>query len=642
MCGIAGILDLDGAPVPQEQIAAMTACLAHRGPDDERFWVSGNVAFGHTRLSIIDPNGSFQPMSSADGRFSITFNGEILNYRQLRRGLDYPFSTDGDTEVLLALFARYGPQGAQRLRGQYAYAVYDRDTGELHLVRDRLGILPLYYVPDGRRILFASEIKALLAVIGQRGVDRDSVYDYLVHRSVPAPYTLFDGIRKLLPGHRLRIRPGGEIDELAYWRVPNDPARQAISPKSAVELVDKTLTESVRDALVADVPVGAYLSGGLDSSLIVAVASQLRNGEPLKTYSAGFGDPRDELPYARRVSQLLGTEHHEVVLEPGDFIDAWRPLTWHRDAPMSEPADVAVHRLAQLARTDVKVILSGEGSDELFAGYPKYRLAKLADGADAVPAALRHGLFGALLRHVPPRMTRLEAPLRAVLADSRGDRLRSWFSPFGDQERQSLFGRPQRRSSPWYEDARGDAVRRMLYADLHGWLPDNLLERGDRMSMAASLELRPPFLDVRLVELAFRLPSSVKLRRGTSKWVVKQVAARRLPDEIVHRRKVGFTVPLDAWFRGGLRTMAWDMLDSDTSFAATIFDRASLRQLLRSHDEGRRSEHMRLWTLLGLEVWHEVFFGASRVAASAPSDRHRPQPGGVALSPLNVQSEVRG
>lgn len=613
MCGIAGILDLDGVPIPEAHIRAMTACLAHRGPDDERFWSSGNVALGHTRLSIIDPKGSFQPMASTDARFHITFNGEILNYRELRRCLDYPFRTDGDTEVLLALFARYGPQGAQRIRGQFAYALHDRDSGEVHLVRDRVGILPLYYVRDGRRILFASEIKALLSVVRRPSVDVDSVYDYLGQRSVPAPFTLFAGVRKLLPGHWLRIRPDGRIDERAYWTVPNDPARQSISPKHAVDLVDRTLTESVRDALVADVPVGAYLSGGLDSSLIVALATECRKGEPLKTYSAGFGDPRyDELPYARRVSKLLGTHHHEVVLEPGDFVDAWRRLTWHRDAPMSEPADIAVHRLAQLARADVKVVLSGEGSDELFAGYPKYRLASLSDAADFLPADVRRRVFGSLLRNVPAKLSRIEAPLRAASAGSRSDRLRSWFAPFSHEERLALYGPPPKRSSArWYDDARGDAVRRMLYADLHGWLPDNLLERGDRMSMAASLELRPPFLDVRLVELAFRLPSSVKLRRGTTKWVVKQVAARRLPDEIVHRRKIGFTVPLDAWFRGGLRTMAWEMLDSDSSFVASILDRRHLRQLLVDHDEGRRNEHMRLWTLLGLEVWHEVFFAAS-------------------------------
>lgn len=616
MCGIAGILDLDGAPVPEQHIRAMTACLAHRGPDDERFWSAANVAFGHRRLSIIDPNGSFQPMASADDRFHITFNGEILNYRELRRTLDYPFTTDGDTEVLLALFARYGPQGAQRVRGQYAYAVHDRVTGEVHLVRDRVGILPLYYLCDGRRILFASEVKALLAVTGRPNVDIDSVYDYLGHRSVPAPFTLFEGVRKLLPGHWLRIRSDGRLEELPYWRVPNDPARQAISARAAVDLVESTLTESVRDALVADVPVGAYLSGGLDSSLIVALASQLLQGEPLETYSAGFGDPRgDELPYARRVSQLLGTRHHEVVLHPEDFIDAWRPLTWHRDAPMSEPADIAVHRLAKVARADVKVVLSGEGSDELFAGYPKYRLAAIADGSEILPTSVRRSVFGSLLRRVPPRLSKLEAPLRVAAAGSRGDRLRSWFAPFSDEERSYLYGTPHRRSAPWYDDARGDAVRRMLYADVHGWLPDNLLERGDRMSMAASLELRPPFLDVRLVELAFRLPSSVKLRHRTTKWVVKQVAARRLPHEIVHRRKVGFTVPLDVWFRGGLRTMAWDMLDSNSSFVASVLNRERVRQLLISHDEGRRNEHMRLWTLLGLEVWHDVFFASGRVRA---------------------------
>ncbi|MBA2390848.1 MAG: asparagine synthase (glutamine-hydrolyzing) [Geodermatophilaceae bacterium] len=616
MCGIAGEMRFDGQPVTAERMAAMTSQLQHRGPDGEGHWLGATAGFGHSRLAIIDVAGSAQPMASRDGRYVVTFNGEIFNYRSLRRELDYPFATDGDTEVLLALFDSAGPAGVQRLRGQFAYAIYDTFTGELHLFRDRLGILPLYYTVDDDRLLFASEIKALLAVVPNAAVDVDSLHDYLGRRSVLAPYTLFDGIRKLLPGHRLLVRPGGAVEVHQYWSVPNESVTTPIEPGEAIDRVEEALTESVRDALVADVPVGAYLSGGLDSSLIVALATSVNSGAQMRTYSAGFSDPRfDELPWARRVSQLLHTEHHEVTIGPSEFIDLWRPLTWHRDAPMSEPADVAVHKLAVLAGQDVKVVLSGEGSDELFAGYPKYRMATTADVVGMLPSRIRGPVLTRLDRALPAALGRLTIPVRAMAATSREQRLRTWFAPFTDTERQALLGPPRRHAEEWFGPGRGDAVRRMLYADTQGWLPDNLLERGDRMSMSASVELRPPFLDARVVELAFGLPSAVKLRRGTTKWVVKEVARRHLPTEIVDRRKVGFAVPLDAWFRDGLRDMAWDMLTSTNSYVGEIMAKSAIQDLLSSHDSGRRNEHIRLWTLLGLEVWHELFFRSAPTGA---------------------------
>lgn len=621
MCGIAGCLRFDGLEVPAAEIEAMLGLLEHRGPDAKGRWFGPGIGLGHTRLSIIDLAGSAQPMASADGHLQVTFNGEILNYEALRAELDYPFRTRGDTEVLLAVFERHGPMGVQRLRGQFAYAVYDTAARELHLFRDRMGILPLYYAVDGSRIVFGSEIKALLAVLPRPKVDVASLHDYLGHRSVHAPYTLFEGVRKLPPGHRLRVDRAGRVEVHPYWSLANNPPPTTVSDPEACDLVEKALVDSVSEALVADVPVGAYLSGGLDSSLIVALAARARSGGPVATYSAGFRDSlADELPWARRVSDLLGTDHHEVVVGPEDFIESWALLTWHRDAPLSEPADLAVHRLAVLARKDVKVVLSGEGSDELFAGYPKYRMARLADAVGAVPAAIRGPLLHAVERRLPARLGRAAIAVRAVAAPSRGDRLRTWFAPFTASERAALLGPPVRSTGSCYDEARGDAIRRMLYADCRGWLPDNLLERGDRMSMAASLELRPPFLDTRLVDLAFTLPSRVKLRRGTTKWIVKEVARRYLPPDVVDRTKVGFTVPLEAWFRGGLRDLAWDLLTSRNSFVNEFMSGAGVRELLVSHDRGRRNEHMRLWTLLGLEVWHHVFFREGRHRPSIPPE----------------------
>jgi len=611
MCGIAGIVRFDGAPVDHAVITAMVARLPHRGPDDEASWIEGSVGFGHTRLSIIDVAGSPQPMPSFDDRLHITFNGEILNYRELRATLDYPFRTNGDTEVLVALHHAHGDAMVARLRGQFAYAMHDRATGRVTLVRDHLGILPLYWYRDDNVLVFASEVSALEpALPAKLAVDHTSIADYLSRRAVPSPFTLFEGVRKLRAGNVLRVDTDGTVSEEPYWQLPTDPPH-SISEREAIDQVAEALTNSVDRNLVADVPVGAYLSGGLDSSLIVALINAARDGQGVETFSAGFGDDRfDELPYARAVSQQLGTKHHEVHVTADDFTSLWPQLTRHRGAPVSEPADVAVFRLAELARKSVKVVLSGEGSDELFAGYPKYRYARLARPLIAVPSGVRTPVLDALQHALPARGSRPRTMLRALAANDDAAVLEGWFSPFTARERTSLVGRADGHGQlDVVRRARGDIVQRMLYVDCHAWLADNLLERGDRMSMAASVELRPPFLDVDLVELAFRLPSSVKVHERSGKWVVKQIARRHLPDEIVDRRKVGFRVPLDAWFRLGLREMANDLLLGADSFVGQTMDRDVVGRLLADHERGRRNEEIRIWTLLSLEVWHREFFG---------------------------------
>ncbi len=602
MCGIAGIRRFDGEPVSRDALARMARSLAHRGPDATGIWTDGAVGFAHTRLSIIDLEGSHQPMASAGGKSHLVFNGEILNYRELRSGLSYPFRTQGDTEVLLALHEKYGPAGVERLRGQFAYAIHDFATGDTHLFRDRLGILPLYYYVDNKVFAFASEIKALLPLIDRPAIDEDSLHDYLAHRAVPAPYTFVKGVRKVQQGHHLVVKPDGSVHSTAYWQLSTHPDGRRVTPGEAVRLVDDALTASVREALVADVPVGAYLSGGVDSSLVTAIAAQERQGASLHTFSAGFGDNRvDETSWARTVAGIVGSTHHEVIVTADDFQQNWAKLSWHRDAPLSEPADVAVFHLAQLARQEVKVVLSGEGSDELFGGYRKYHLANATHWGGLIPgSALRF-----LEKELPVGKSRIGIAMRAISEPSRAERMRGWFAPFTASERARLIGREATRSvlEPYIRGG-GDALRRMLYADAHTWLADNLLERGDRMSMAASLELRPPFLDHRLVELAFALPSNVKVRRRTSKWVVKEIARRHLPDVVVDRPKVGFAVPLDAWFRGGLRDMAFDLLTGPSSFVASTFDGRAVQQLLDDHFAADRDEQIRIWTLLSLEVWH--------------------------------------
>jgi asparagine synthase (glutamine-hydrolysing) len=611
MCGFVGIRRLDGRPVDVGQLDELGRLLAHRGPDGSGLWAEGPVGLAHRRLAVIDVGGSPQPMASADGRLQLAFNGEVLNYRQLRRRHPHPYRTDGDTEVVVALHQRLGPAAVQELRGQFAYAVHDRSTSETWLVRDRLGILPLYVVVTPELVAFASEPKALLPLLARVEVDEVGLDAYLSARAVPAPRTLVKGVEKLPPAHVAHIDGHGVVRVSRYWSPPQASVGE-VSDDEAIARVGGALLRSMTDNLVADVPVGSYLSGGLDSSLVAALAAERRAPGVLHTFSAGFGDARiDETPFARLVADALGTTHHEVQVDARTFADDWRRLTWHRDAPLSEPADVAVHHLARAASEHVKVVLSGEGADELFAGYPKHRLARLTELA--VPRSARVGC-DALQQVLPSGMRRSRIALRSMTADSAPERAASWFSPFTGRERRALLGRPS--SAPVAATTSGEvhdgtALGRMLRRDCGSWLADNLLERGDRMSMAASVELRPPFLDHRLVELAFSLPDRVKLRHGQGKWVLRQLAAPRLPAVVVERPKAGFRVPLDAWFRGDLRDMAWDRLTSPGSFAREVFDGTEVRRLLERHDRGRSDEAIRIWTLVGLELWHEVTFGAA-------------------------------
>ena len=604
MCGFVGLRRFDGAPVDAAQLSQLAAIAGHRGPDGEGVWVDGDVGLAHRRLAIIDPNGSPQPMGSVDGSLHIAFNGEILNYRELRTATDYPYRTSGDTEVLLALHRSLGAGAVPLLRGQFAYALHDDGAAETWLVRDRLGVLPLFYVQQPGWIAFASEIKSLLPLLPQLAVDENSLELYLRRRAVPSPATLVEGIRKLPPGHIARIDRTGNVDLTCYWS-PTWTADRQVGDAESVRLVRDALDAAVDDNLVADVPIGAYLSGGLDSSLIAALATKRVEPGSMHTFSAGFGDDRvDELPFARTVSSALGTIHHEVSVRAEDFETHWRNLTWHRDAPMSEPADVAVYKLAATASQHVKVVLSGEGADEIFAGYPKHRMARLSELP--LPGPVRTG-FDLVQRATPPRFSRVRIALRALSASTPNERSDAWFAPFTSRERGALLGhRPSHGDADIAEP--GTPLKRMLMSDCGSWLADNLLERGDRMTMAASVELRPPFLDHRLVELGLSLPDRVKIRRGSGKWVVRQIAAAELPTEIVERRKAGFRVPLDRWFRGGLRTFAWDTLLSNESFVGQVFDRREIEQLLLRHDRARTDENIRIWTLLSLEIWHDVTF----------------------------------
>jgi len=614
MCGIAGVIRFDGQGVSEGALRQMVDVLGHRGPDEDGYQTFGSVGFGHRRLSIIDPAGSHQPMSRE--HVTITFNGEIFNYQELRRSLEdqgFVFQTNGDTEVILALFLSKGPDFVDLLDGQFALGLYDSRSKQTWLFRDRMGILPLYYVkrPDG--LYFASEIKSVLrAVEPCREINWRSVRNYLFYRSIPSPDTLFGEVKKLPPGCRMRVEVDGRTEIESYWSLDRGFPHLDVTPEAATERVDAAINQAIRSRLVADVPVGAYLSGGVDSSLIVQIMRRLRGGDPIETYSAGFENSiHSELPYARQVSALIGSNHHEVLVRPHDYQDLWEKLTWHRDGPLSEPADVALYKLAVAAAKDVKVLLSGEGSDEIFAGYPKYRLARLNGLAGVVPAVVRRASFGALERHVPESSRRLRIALRALSARTELQRAQTWFASFTRDECDQLLGPDapdQGDGADIFETGGKDALGRMLQLDCQRYLPDNLLERGDRMTMAASVEVRPPFLDHHLVELAFSLPSSLKVRCGKTKWILKQVARSYLPAEIIDRPKVGFKVPFDDWFRNDLRVFAQDKLLGETSFSRQFLSRPFIERMLHRHMNERSDEASRIWTLLCLEVWHDTFF----------------------------------
>lgn len=629
MCGIVGIRRFDGQPVDEALLRAMAARLQHRGPDGDGFAVygGGTVGFGHTRLSIIDLAGSPQPMSSANGPCHLTYNGEIFNYEAVREALladGVALRTAGDTEVLLETLRRGGVGGLDDLNGQFAFGWFDEASDVLVLARDRLGILPLYYAEGPGFFAFASEVKALIPALGEPRLDDEAVEDYLTYRSVPPDRTLFAGVKKLAAGHALTVDANGRVAARAFWRLPADPG-EPVGDDGAVEAVADVLERAVARRLVADVPVGAYLSGGLDSSLTVALMKKVRGGGAVETFSAGFADPRfDELPYARQVSEAVGTNHHEIHVTGEDFRTLWERLCWHRDGPISEPADVAIFRIAEQARQSVKVLLSGEGADEIFAGYPKYAFEPKLAWIAALPAFLRVPLARAGERLLPGSRYRMRQAARALTGRTVAERLQTWFAPFTWYERRALrTGYGALRTPGQYERCRGDHLRRMLYVDCHTWLADNLLERGDRMSMAASIENRPPFLDHELVELAFRVSSAMKVRGRSGKWVVKEVARRHLPAGIVDRRKVGFRVPLDEWFRGGLKDYAHELLLGRDSFVSSYLERAPIERMVQDHMRGRRNEELRLWTLLGFEVWHRAFLrgDASRfvVAGAATS-----------------------
>jgi len=623
MCGIAGWVAPASSAPEERSLQPMLQALYHRGPDGagSRFYSAGNgawrVALGHRRLAIIDPDGSRQPMCDDAAGLALSFNGEIYNFRELRAELEahgHRFERDSDTEVLLRAYQQWGTQCVHRLRGQFAFAVWDANAERLFLARDRFGEKPLYLHEANGALHFASEIKALLALPqASHEVDLSAVWDYLAYRYVPGPRTLLQAIRKLPPA-TAAVWHAGQLQEMRYWTPPDKfprPKGEQIRNRDVPRAFLGKLGEAVELQMVSDVPFGAYLSGGLDSSVVVALMT--RYSPKVKTFSVGFsGDRNTELSHAALVAREFGTEHHEMVVTPRDFIEHLPALVAARDAPVSEPSDIAIFMLSREARRTVKMVLTGEGSDEILGGYRKHVAECLGWMYWSLPRPLRQ-MAAPLVQGLPFRFRNLKIAMASLNCDDWRERYVRWFGAMDFSQRRGLsrlrVNEPEVRDDLPPFDAHPGAgpLRRILYFDQTSWLPDNLLERGDRMTMAASLEARVPFLDHRLVEFVSTLPDHWRVDELRRKRVLREVARSLLPREIPERTKVGFTVPVTEWFTGGMRDYLYDHLRAPGSLTRAYYDSAVLDRVLEEHTRGVQTHDKLLWTLLTLEIWHRQY-----------------------------------
>lgn len=621
MCGIAGIVDTKDPPAEHE-IEAMIADIAYRGPDGHGTVVlrGEGVALGHRRLSILDlTEGGKQPMSSPDGRYIIVFNGEIYNFLELRAdltALGHAFRSQSDTEVLLAAYAQWGAACLDRLVGMFAFAIWDRERRELFAARDRLGIKPFYYCERDGALLFSSEIKSILSVGRiRRGVDRTLIDAYMDFGYVPGDGTLHAGVRRLLPGHALRWRDGRLVTE-EYWDFDFNRVDEGLD--AAARRVSELLTNAVALHMRSDVPVGVFLSGGLDSSTVVSLLSR-ETLAGLKTFSVAYdlGGEYDETPFAREVARAFRTDHHEVRISARDFVEFIPRFIWHMDEPVTDAAAISLHYVSKLARQNVVVCLSGEGSDELFAGYDFYIYNLAIERARRIVGGSCFHLLARMLR-AASRMEKLRK--YADLASRSLEERYQGASTYDRTKKQGLYSpefsragaAAETRASAYirrlFERSRGwDCLSRMLYFDTKTWLVDDLLIKADRMSMASSIELRVPFLDHRVVECAAAIPSKYKIRGAETKRVLRRAIRGRLPASVLNRRKVGFPTPLSIMFRGELFDYAHDLLLSERARARGYFSPERVRNLLYDHRARRASNERQIWQLVVLEEWHRQF-----------------------------------
>jgi asparagine synthase (glutamine-hydrolysing) len=623
MCGICGVWQAE--PVERRALEKMTGVMRHRGPDDQGFYLNRGVGLASVRLSIIDLSTGKQPIANEDETVWIVFNGEIYNYPELRRELmarGHRFRTQSDTEVIVHLYEQYGTECVKRLRGMFAFALWDDRARRLLVARDPLGQKPVYYRHREHEFVFASEIKALLEDPRVRpALDVHAMHDYISVRCVPGDRTLFAGIRKLEAGEYLTV----EDDRVAverYWDLRYLPKLEG-SERDLVDELRARLMETVTCHMLSDVPVGAFLSGGIDSSLVTAMMSTVSD-QPISTFSIGVRE-RDfnELPYARMVADQYHTDHHEAIVDP-HFVADLPEMLWHIEEPV-DPFAFGVYAVSRLAGQHVKVVLSGDGGDEMFAGYDRYVGNQLVDWYCLVPGPLRRGLLDPAIGLLPDNFSynnRVQK-LRWMLAMSRhthGQRYADscMFLRFTHTHKEALYSESLWRELGPYDssahllryfnaDNASDLVDRMLYTDVKTRLPDHLLMVGDRMTMAHSVEGRSPYVDQELAEFVARLPSTYKIRGRRLKYIQREVAREFLPEKLVNRRKQGFGFPLAYWFRHELRGLMAAVIQDSSLVAAGYFRREAMEALFSEHLSGRVDHNYRLWLLLNLELWQRTF-----------------------------------
>ncbi len=609
MCGIAGGVVNEKSPMSSAVLGRMLDSMEHRGPDGQgaREFTAADgsrVYLGHRRLAIIDPVGSPQPMCDDEARLALTFNGEIYNFREIREELiarGYRFERDSDTEVLLRAYEHWGQEVVEHLRGMFAFAIWDGRRQRLFLAQEEHGFT------------FASEIKALLQLPQAKPeVNLSAVWDYLAYRYVPGPRTLFRGIRKLAPGTSA-VWEKGKLTERRYWVAPDREPEPRGNPNGhAVPEFLERLDEAVKLQMVSDVPFGAYLSGGLDSSTIVALMT--RHNAKVKTFSVGFTEGGySELEYAGVVARHFSTDHHELQVDSNDLIQHLPKLVSYRDAPVTEPSDIPIYMLSKEASKSVKMVLTGEGSDEVLGGYPKHVYERFAHGyQQLVPGYIRHKLIQPLTQSLPYGFRRAKTAVTNLNIENWPERYARWFGALNNSERDELtvlrVGGDTRDAAPPFDvGADSSTLRRILYADQTSWLPDNLLERGDRMTMAASIESRVPFLDHQLAGYVSSLPDNYRVKGMKTKWILREAARSLIPEQILNRPKVGFRVPVNKWFQGPMKGYLRDHLQGADSKTRGYYDSQVLDRLLGDHIEGRQNHEKLLWSLLNLEIWHRQY-----------------------------------
>jgi asparagine synthase (glutamine-hydrolysing) len=634
VCGIAGYLRLRPqhcAPISPGAAGEMLAAIRRRGPDGEGEWRSpdGLCWLGHRRLAIIDLRTGAQPMSNEDGKIWTAFNGEIYNHLALRAELEargHCFKTSSDTEVLVHGYEQWGLRGlAQRLQGIFAFALYDSVKRKLSLVRDPMGVKPLYWWSDGNAVLFASEMKALLRhpALRQRKVNQAGVAQVLVTRYVSRPHTMFQNVSRVPEGCYVEFGVNSALPEkpARYWDVSFQAEK--ISVETATEQLDALLKRTVEMQLMSDVPLGVQLSGGVDSSIIVALMENIRRERgdpaPVKTFSVGFDIPEfSELGHARKVARRYGTEHHELNVGFRDFAEELPLLAWIYDEPMGEPPGIPTYFMCRAAKKHVTVMLCGEGADEQFGGYSKYIFDQFSSKLDWMPSAIRGSLLRGMASGLPFAGRRLRSMAEILAISDMPSRFASWYGGFDTRHQTRVLSDTMRSeigdgglARTFHEIVNAcdskNALDRFLYCDIHSRLVDDILVKSDRMSMGAGIEARVPFLDHKVVEFAARLPQNLKIDGLRSKILLKRLGERYLPHEIMYRRKVGFTVPLSRWFTGPWRGLIADVLLSDRCLDRGYYNADVVRSIVDDHIERRIDREQGIWIMLALEVWHRLF-----------------------------------